>query len=120
MSHCGVHDDRCSIKLGTQLEFEMEFIATSAARTVTPYVEAAWYVGPWFTVDLDDDDKIGCNSIFTLDEKPGCPLVAGQQYKYRVSVDIKRLKWNGINVEVQIYLQGDNAIQTCFAFDAST
>lgn len=120
MSHCGLHDDRCFIKIGTKLEFEMEFVAKSAARTVTPHVEASWSIFPWLTVDLDDEDQIGCNSIVTLDEQPGCPLVAGQRYKYRVNVDIKRLKWIGYNVEVQIYLQGDDVRQTCFAFDAST
>lgn len=121
MSHCKVDTDRCPLKVGTKLEFEMQFIAQSNARTVTPHVEAKWkWFVPKVTIDLDDDDKIGCNSITTLDGKPGCPLVKGKLYKYKVNVDIKRIKFTNLNVDVSIYLQGENGIQTCFAFAAAT
>lgn len=121
MSHCGVNEDRCPLKIGTKLKFEMVFVAQSNARTVTPNVEATWYwLLPSVTIDLDDDDKIGCNSIVTLDGKPGCPLVKGNKYKYQVEVHIKRLKFTNLNIDVQINLQGENGIQTCFAFEAAT
>lgn len=117
LTGCDVNRDRCPIRIGTKLSFEMEFVATSDANSVTPHVSATW---DWFTYTLaiDQDDMIGCNSITTLGGAPGCPLVAGQTYKYNVNLDVNRLPPSGFNISVEIYLEGDQGRQTCFSLDA--
>lgn len=96
----------------------MDFVATSNAKTITPHVTARWYFLP-YSIDLDEDDKIGCDSITTLDGAPACPLIKGKTYKYKVNVHVKRLPLSSLNIGVDIYLEGGEGRQTCFNFDAA-
>lgn len=76
-------------------------MATVNAEKVTPRIEAYWtWLLPSKYLEIAQEDQNACNSITTLDGAPGCPVIAGQKYKYKMKVPVNSLPITGINVDV--------------------
>lgn len=120
VSICKSYDKICVIEVGQTIEFDLTFVAPFTADRITPYIEASW---SWWTpsksLEIAEDDKIACNSITTLDGAPGCPVIAGHKYNYKMKVPVQSLPLHGIDVDVDFNLNSHKGPISCFAFKAS-
>lgn len=111
-------NDLCAVPFGQTVQLEIDFIAGAATRRLVPTVNGPWWIFPKST----EDNLIGCNSVFSSDEKLGCPLRAGELYKYKIEIVIQELNLSltDLNVDVEIELEGDGGKLICFNFKAFT
>lgn len=117
---CGSNDKTCVIKVGQTIQFDLIFVATVNAEKVTPRIEAYWtWLLPSKYLEIAQEDQNACNSITTLDGAPGCPVIAGQKYKYKMKVPVNSLPITGINVDVTFDLVSNRGSLSCFLFNAS-
>lgn len=120
VSICKSNDKTCIIEVGQTIIFDLTFVAPFTAQRVTPLIVASW---SWWTpsksLDIAEEDKIACNSITTLDGAPGCPVIAGHKYNYKMKVPVNSLPLHGFNVDVTFNLDSNKGPLSCFAFKAS-
>lgn len=96
----------------------MDFTATSDSKAVVPSVTGKLGIIS-IPIDLSDEAKIGCNSIYNSTGDLGCPIVTGEFYTYKMDLLVESLPLSGINVDVEIALTGDSEVLSCFSFPAA-
>lgn len=117
---CKSNDETCVIKVGKAIEFKLIFVATVNAEKITPQIEASWHwLLPSKNLEIAKEDQNACKSITTLDGAPGCPVIAGQKYKYKMNVPVNSLPLTGIDVDVTFNLVSNRGLLSCFLFNAS-
>lgn len=96
----------------------MDFIAPTSSATALPSVIGFLGIVS-IPIELDPEAQDGCNFIVDAAGSPGCPLVAGEFYTYKMDLVVESLPLTGINVDVEVALDGENGRQTCFRFPAA-
>lgn len=114
---CELDAERCHIEIGVVIEFELDFYADHDSEAVVPSVKG--YLGIIsIPLELSPEAQIGCDSIYDKSGELGCPLIAGEFYTYKMDLNVTSLPISGLDVDVEVALDGDNGRHSCFRFPA--